>query len=63
MKRDDVVARIGAHRAELRALGVQELSLFGSFARGDEDPESDLDFVVQFERNTFDNYMALKELL
>jgi uncharacterized protein len=63
MIRDDVLARVAAHRAAIRDLGVRELSLFGSFARGDEGPESDLDFVVEFDRNTFDGYMAVKELL
>lgn len=61
--RDDIIARVSSRREELRALGVVELSLFGSFARGDDRPGSDLDFLVDFRHKSFDGYMAVKELL
>jgi|GEM_PF-5916192 len=47
----------------LRRLGVQRLALFGSRSRGDENAGSDLDFLVDLERKTFDAYMDVKELL
>jgi uncharacterized protein len=34
--------------------------LFGSHVRGEGKDASDLDFVVDFENKTFDNYMDLK---
>ena len=48
---------------ELRALHVRELALFGSHARGDAMPSSDLDFLVELDRKTFDAYMGVKEYL
>jgi hypothetical protein len=42
---------------------VRSLGLFGSAARGQSAPASDLDFLVEFDRNTFDAYMGLKEFL
>jgi predicted nucleotidyltransferase len=33
-----------------REYGVRRVDLFGSVARGDERPESDIDLVVRFER-------------
>jgi uncharacterized protein len=51
------------HRDELRRLGVRRLGLFGSAARGEATEASDLDFLVEFERKTFDAYMDVKELL
>jgi len=43
------------HNAEaIRRLGVRRLGLFGSSARGTADDQSDLDFVVEFERKSFD---------
>lgn len=46
-------AIIEQHRNELEAIcqknGIVSLSLFGSFARGDETDESDLDFLVEFK--------------
>ena len=61
--REVILQTIAASRERLRELQVRELALFGSYARGDAGPESDIDFVVEFERTSFDNYMGLKELL
>ena len=47
----------------IRRYGVRSLGLFGSAARGTARPESDLDFVVEFDRKSFDAYMALKLFL
>ena len=50
MDRDEVVRRLAQHRADLAKFGVKNLSLFGSFARRDAGPESDVDFLVEFLR-------------
>ncbi|PYQ64164.1 MAG: hypothetical protein DMF53_08170 [Acidobacteria bacterium] len=34
-----------AHAAELRALGVRRIGVFGSFAKGEAKPESDVDVI------------------
>ena len=47
----------------IRSHGVRRLGLFGSAARGTAEEESDLDFVVEFERKSFDAYMDLKAYL
>ena len=54
---------VRSHRQELRALGVRRLGLFGSAARGEATDSSDLDFLVELDCKTFDNYMGVKELL
>lgn len=45
----EVVARLRGREAELRARGVASLSVFGSVARGDAGPDSDVDLVAEFE--------------
>lgn len=42
--------------------GVKNLYIFGSYVRGEQTPESDIDILVEFEKGkkTFDNYMDLK---
>jgi uncharacterized protein len=52
-----------ANREHLRRLGVRRLGLFGSAARGEATEASDLDFLVEFDRKSFDAYMDVKELL
>jgi uncharacterized protein len=47
MLRDTIITRLRAHEAELKASGVVSLSLFGSVARGEERPESDVDVVIR----------------
>jgi hypothetical protein len=39
------------------------LGLFGSCARGEATSGSDLDFVVELEKKSFDAYMDLKDFL
>jgi uncharacterized protein len=51
MKRDEVLAILGAHREQLQELGVKSLDLFGSVARDEARPDSDVDFLVEFNRS------------
>lgn len=59
----EILSELQAHLAELRQLGVRRLGLFGSAARGEAGDASDLDFLVELERKTFDGYMDVKEFL
>jgi predicted nucleotidyltransferase len=43
MRRQEAIARLTRHEAELRLLGVEHLYLFGSTARDDARPDSDVD--------------------
>ena len=51
--------------AEIRALGVARLALFGSVVRGEAKPESDVDILVQFQPGAkfYDRFLALSDLL
>jgi predicted nucleotidyltransferase len=51
MKRDDALKILAEHRDELRQqFGVTSLALFGSVARDEAGPESDVDLLVEFDR-------------
>lgn len=43
MDRETVIAKLKAHEAELRGLGVAALYIFGSVAEGTQRPDSDVD--------------------
>jgi len=47
MKRDDILGKLKGCEAELRARGVAHAALFGSFARGEDRPDSDIDIMVE----------------
>ena len=64
MRRDKTLALLRAHRADLARFHVKSLALFGSVARDEAGPESDLDLLLEFEGpGTFDLYMGLKLFL
>jgi uncharacterized protein len=50
MKRDEVLAIVQANQEELTQLGVKSLELFGSVARDEARPDSDVDFLVELAR-------------
>jgi uncharacterized protein len=60
-----VLSTIIEQQPRLRALGVRRLGLFGSFARGEPRPDSDVDLLVEFApgQKSFDNFMQLGFLL
>ena len=49
MKRDKALGLLAAHREELRALGVEKISIFGSVARDEARPDSDIDVLVEHQ--------------
>jgi uncharacterized protein len=50
MTRDEVIRTLRAHEAELKASGIERLAVFGSVARGDNSPESDVDLLADFDK-------------
>jgi uncharacterized protein len=63
LSRDEILAALAQNRGRIRSFGVRTLALFGSAARNETTDTSDLDFLVEFDDKTFDNYMGLKEHL
>ncbi|MGE5517573.1 MAG: nucleotidyltransferase family protein [Bacteroidota bacterium] len=46
---DTIMQRLKSTETELRRRGVLHLSVFGSVARGEDRPESDVDIAVEIE--------------
>ena len=61
--RKEILKILEEYRNIIRGYGVRRLGLFGSCARGECSEASDLDFVVEFEKKSFDAYMDLKLFL
>lgn len=59
----DAIAVLREHREYLaERFGVTRIAIFGSYARGEQRDDSDVDIMVEFREGwkTFDNYMDLK---
>ena len=65
MLKQDVENRLIDLTAALRALGIRRIGIFGSTARGDARPDSDVDLLVEFAdgKKTFDAFMDVADLL
>ena len=50
MEREKVLEIIQIHQTQLQELGVKSLGLFGSVAREQAKPDSDVDFLVEFSK-------------
>jgi len=62
--KEQVFGLVEREREVLRQrFGVRRIGLFGSAARGEESPDSDIDLLVEFDEMTFERYMDLKFFL
>ncbi|OHD54912.1 MAG: hypothetical protein A2Y33_16205 [Spirochaetes bacterium GWF1_51_8] len=57
----EVLDILHLNRERIKEFGVRRIGLFGSFARNEQRPDSDIDLIVEFEsgRKNFDSYMEL----
>lgn len=66
MHRNDIIARLREAEPALRARGASALYLFGSYARGDAGPDSDVDVFIDKDPSRkfgFDEFMDIYLLL
>jgi uncharacterized protein len=64
MTRKEILDKLEAHQPDLKAFGVKSIAIFGSAARDQLHPDSDVDILVDFvDRATFDAYMETKFFL
>ena len=66
MKTQEALAILRRYEGDLRARGVRRAALFGSLARGDNRPDSDIDIMIEIEpdaRITVFDYVDLKDFI
>jgi len=65
LNKETVIALIKQNKNKLEEFGVEEIGLFGSFATGNETEKSDVDILVNLNKNkkTFRNFLSLNYFL
>ncbi len=58
MDKDTVIAILREHRSKLEKLGVRHAGLFGSLARGEAGPDSDIDIAVDIAEGAVSDIFA-----
>ncbi len=61
----EIIKKIEENKDKIKQFGVKKIGLFGSYSRNEQKTTSDIDILVEFEKEekTFDNYMDLKFFL
>lgn len=62
MRRDDAIRLLKGAEPELRARGVTSLALFGSTARDEAGPDSDVDVLVELDESRRMSLFDLSEI-
>ena len=61
---EEILERLRNYKEQVAAkYGIEQLGVFGSVARGEQDDKSDIDVVIKLERPSFFTRMNIREEL
>lgn len=71
MTREKIKKKLSRHKLLLKKYHVKSIAIFGSYVRGNEKKDSDIDFLVEFDTSAFgknfkgyyDNYIGILKSL
>jgi predicted nucleotidyltransferase len=63
--KDEILKLLEKNREQIKEFGVSKLGLFGSYAKGEQNEDSDMDFLVLFKegQKNYDNLFKTAEFL
>ncbi len=59
----EIIKKIERNKHKIKKFRVKKIGLFGSYLKNKQTKKSDIDFLVEFEKPSFDNYAELLILL
>jgi predicted nucleotidyltransferase len=62
--KENILKTLKANKPKFSKFGIRNIGLFGSYIRGEQSSESDIDLLIDFEpeKENFDNFMAVYDL-
>ena len=63
--KENILKTLKSNKLKLSKLGIRNVGLFGSYIRNEQSNDSDIDLLIDFEpeKENFDNFMAVYDLL
>lgn len=59
MTKEEIKKTLSENKEILRRYKVKSIALFGSYVRNEQTEDSDIDFLVEFEQDTYNNFVNL----
>ena len=59
MTREEIKNILSENKEILKRYKVRSIVLFGSYVRNEQKKDSDIDFLVEFEQDTYSNFVNL----
>jgi uncharacterized protein len=56
---EEILNKLKTNNQLLKIYHVKKIGLFGSFSRNEGNDNSDIDFIVDFDKTSFDDFMDL----
>lgn len=65
LNREAILQTLKANNIQIQQFGVRSIGLFGSFLRGEQTDQSDIDLLIDFDpaHENFDNLMGLSDFI
>jgi hypothetical protein len=62
--KNNILTTLRTYKSEFSKYGIQNIGLFGSYARDEQSDKSDIDILIDFEpdKENYDNFMAAYDL-
>jgi predicted nucleotidyltransferase len=62
--KENILQRLKNNKLKLSKFGIRNVGLFGSYIRDEQNNESDIDLLIDFEpeKENFDNFMGVYDL-
>jgi len=59
MTKEEIKKTLSENKEILKKYKVKSIALFGSYVRNEQTEDSDIDFLVEFEQDTYNNFVNL----
>lgn len=60
LTKEDILQKLEDHQDDIKKFGVTSIGLFGSYARGEQTEDSDIDILIHYKKGEMDFFKLLE---